>query len=444
MNNSKRLALVMAMIMIVSMFAGCGTSASDQATTTAAGTGDTTAANNEKITLTWFDSQGAIKSWNDDNFKAFEAKYPNIKIDFQIFPDNQWKNVIQTKLSSGSGVPDIVHAPYSDFKSALNAEKNFEALDNEPWVSRLIKPEVLKFNNKIRNFAFDIPVDTAGIVYNKEIFKENNLSVPKSYDEFLKVCATLKAKGITPLLIAGKDAWTIQIWQSCALGDYQTRKQPALSADINSGKQKWADLKVYEDINSKLLNLVKLGYTNKGVLSDNFDSAVDIMGKKQAAMFIMGEFFIPMAIQKYPNIKLSIFPIPYDNDVYLANQGVSGFGIPVAAAHKKEARLLLDFLSQPEQLDRQQKTKPYIANFKDAKPVDMPEYKKDIMDNYVTPGKVCMQTNDTIFGETGVDGSGAWQLYQAMLGGKMTPKEVGEQWDKQFADLMKQKGVTGW
>lgn len=48
--------------------------------------------------------------------------------------------------------------------------------------------------------------------YNKQIFEENNLEPPTTFDEFFEVAETLKSKGITPLALGDKEPWTASIY----------------------------------------------------------------------------------------------------------------------------------------------------------------------------------------------------------------------------------------
>ena len=38
-----------------------------------------------------------------------------------------------------------------------------------------------------------------GVYYRKDLFTANGISVPKTWDDFVAACATLKAAGITPI-----------------------------------------------------------------------------------------------------------------------------------------------------------------------------------------------------------------------------------------------------
>ena len=44
------------------------------------------------------------------------------------------------------------------------------------------------------------------VFYNKDLFEQAGVTVPATYDEFLKACDTLKAKGITPIAMGGQEA----------------------------------------------------------------------------------------------------------------------------------------------------------------------------------------------------------------------------------------------
>ena len=43
-----------------------------------------------------------------------------------------------------------------------------------------------------------------GVYYNLDIFEENNLEIPTTWNEFLKVCKTLESKLFTPIGLHGQ------------------------------------------------------------------------------------------------------------------------------------------------------------------------------------------------------------------------------------------------
>lgn len=52
--------------------------------------------------------------------------------------------------------------------------------------------------------------NTMGIMYNKKYFADNGLEIPKTWDEFITLCQTIKDKGdMSPLVVGGSDVWHI-------------------------------------------------------------------------------------------------------------------------------------------------------------------------------------------------------------------------------------------
>ena len=47
------------------------------------------------------------------------------------------------------------------------------------------------------------------LFYNKKVFTDNGLKAPTTWDEFSTVADALKAKGIAPLAVGGKDTWSV-------------------------------------------------------------------------------------------------------------------------------------------------------------------------------------------------------------------------------------------
>ena len=45
------------------------------------------------------------------------------------------------------------------------------------------------------------------MLYNKQVFKDNNLEVPTTWDEFISVCDTLKGNDITPIAFGNSQNW---------------------------------------------------------------------------------------------------------------------------------------------------------------------------------------------------------------------------------------------
>ena len=49
------------------------------------------------------------------------------------------------------------------------------------------------------SFAVPLVAVSHGILYNKDIFLREDLSIPYTWEDFITLCDTLKARGYTPL-----------------------------------------------------------------------------------------------------------------------------------------------------------------------------------------------------------------------------------------------------
>lgn len=138
--------------------------------------------------------------------EKFTSENPNIKVTLQnqsSYPDLQQK--ITSTTSSPKDLPTMTQA-YPDWM--LNAVTDDLLVDLEPYINN----EKLKFDNyddilpslreatKIDGKTYGIPFNksTEVIWYNKTLFKELNLEVPTTYEEFVEVCKKIKEKKNIP------------------------------------------------------------------------------------------------------------------------------------------------------------------------------------------------------------------------------------------------------
>ena len=406
----------------------------------------------KKVTLTiecsqTFKGSGTSTNsfFNQANIDAFQAKYPNIKVEALLIPDAQTTQTLQTKLATGEPSDLIVYNKVSA-ENELDAANNMIDLSGEPWFTRLRQPELLKsIDGRAYMFYMAMPTSGVGIVYNKDVFAKYGISIPTTYNEFIKVCETLKAKKVTPLYGPFKDVWTFQIWPTTLWGTYGAKKDAKLFANLNSGKVKWSSVPELTDLLARADNLVKKGYFQKSCLSDDYNGAPAAMSSGKYAMFIMGDWFVSDMATKSPKTNLSLFPIPgYDDPALnVIDQGQIGgcFMIPKKAKHIDEAKLFLDFISQPDQIARDQAvpSMAFLPNFKDVPDGKLLPVNQMIYDNYVKTGRTTTEMNAYVR----VDLNDLWKYYQDMIGGVKTPKYVLAAWDGKFAELMKAKGQPG-
>lgn len=427
------------------LLAGCGNNAATGGNSSSSGGGTSEQPKSEKVTITIEAGQAMINNnpyvFSQANFDEFERQ-TGIKVELIIDPDNQVKNVLQTKLTTGE-TPDLIVFNKVAAENELSTMQNMLDLSNEPWVERLADPDALKApDGKIYGFVMHRPLDAQGVVYNKKIFDELNLAPPKSYDEFLEICEALLKAGITPIYAPFKDAWTVQIWPAGSFGYVAQVEKPGLWEKINAGELKFSEVPEFEEILTKYYALYEKGYISKTALSDDYNMAPGVFSNGQAAMMIMGDWFITDMAAKDPSLELDLFPIPaFNGKELMISQGQLGgmLHIPKAAKHPEEAKKFIDFLSQPEQIARAQQEQPFIPSVKDAGMPNLTPVQQKIYEEYIQKGKAVVEMNAFMK----VDLTELWKYYQDMFAGGKTPKQVLEAWDAKFAELMAAAGQPG-
>ncbi|MMZ66345.1 Bacterial extracellular solute-binding protein [compost metagenome] len=139
-------------------------------------------------------------------------------------------------------------------------------------------------------------------------------------------------------------------------------------------------------------------------------------------------------------MKLGVFPIPSAEGAKLGASPLGGqLFIPKKAKHLKEAKEFLNFLATKEVAQKIVDAKGYVSNFSDVTTPELPEYKQEIVDKYITPKNTVLTTDAYML----VDRSELYRLLQDQFAGGLTPEDVLKAWDEKFSQLMKDKEIAG-
>ena len=154
------------------------------------------------------------KSFYDEKIKEFMDENPNVKINVDSVLNDSYKEKIKV-LVSGDKLPDIFTAWSDSFAENLVSSDKIMSLNDvissdEDWSSKVIESQYGGFTFDDVTYGIPFTVDGKAFFYNKEIFKENNLSIPSTYDEFIEVLDKLQDAGYKEPLVEGlTDAWAI-------------------------------------------------------------------------------------------------------------------------------------------------------------------------------------------------------------------------------------------
>lgn len=154
------------------------------------------------------------KSFYDEKIKEYTAANPNVKINVDSVLNDSYKEKIKVLISSDN-LPDIFSAWSDSFAENLVSSDKIMSLNDvissdEEWSSKIFESQFSGFTFDDTTYGVPFTVDGKAFFYNKEIFEENNISAPKTYDEFIGVLDELQAAGYKEPIVEGlTNTWTI-------------------------------------------------------------------------------------------------------------------------------------------------------------------------------------------------------------------------------------------
>ncbi len=359
--KKRTMILLSALLIMTAVLAGCGGSGNKGgnqggASPSAGASGAPEQDGSKKnVTLTYMASQGWIKDSEMELAKKFEEQ-TGIKIDFQIVPSDQYFNVLKTKLNAGEG-PDIFggQSGYSEITMNYNVEKNAVDLSDQEWVKREdpLSVEQLTANDKVYALTIWDTYSSFVIAYNKKLFNELSLEVPKTYEEFKNASLKIQEAGVTPIYQPIADGWHHVLWFSEPGPNYE-ELEPNLYEDLNQNKKKFVDSKAMLDSLTQLKEMYDLNFFGDNTLSDTGSDTVAKLGSGEFAMSLVAQSAALEIAEEYEEFEIEdfgFFPIPLtDNQIYYINPGGPSKFIYSGSKYIEEAKQYFNFLTQQENL----------------------------------------------------------------------------------------------
>lgn len=289
-------------------------------------------------------SQRAV--WQS-TIEAFHKAHPDIDVKATFVDEEAYKVQLPAWLTTVA--PDVVNW-HAGERMAYYAKRGlFEDLSGDwtknGWGAMYASTrDASSYNGK--QYAAPTVYYSWGLFYRKDLFHKVGIAdEPKTWDQFLDACKKLKAAGITPIAVGGRDAWTLAGWF-----DYLDLRVNGnvFHQQLMAGDVPYTDPRV-KKVYTTWKSLIDAGYFIDNALSYDLDGAQPFLFQGKAAMMLMGTF---IAAGFPPNVKQEIgyyrFPI-IDPKVPTAEDGpVESLHIPAKAKNKTDAHTFLAFVETPE------------------------------------------------------------------------------------------------
>jgi raffinose/stachyose/melibiose transport system substrate-binding protein len=291
---------------------------------------------------------------------AFNAKNTGVTVKLETRAQGtDGDNIVKTRLATGD-MTEVFQYNSGSLMAALDPAKNMVPLTGESYMGQL--EESFKTSVTSDNQVYGVPLGQAtggGILYNKKVFTQLGLSVPKTWDEFMANNAKIKAAGIDPVIQTYGDTWTSQLF---LLADFAnvTAAQPDWAAKYTANQAKYVDEPAIKGF-QRLEAVNKAGYLNKDYASAKNSQGLQKLVKGSGAQYPMLTFVIGTysALSDTAAQDIGFFAQPGDDAATNALTGWSpgALYIPTSATGDKQAaaKKFLAFVATPEACDVQSK-----------------------------------------------------------------------------------------
>lgn len=325
----KLISVLMCAAMTTGLLAG--------ATTVSAAEGEKT-----KIRMTYWNSEDTVQALLDYLAEAV----PDVEVEYQFIDNSNYDTIVDTQLSAEEGPDIICESPGSSLKHArlgyLEPLNDLGAKYSDAGTS------VYSYDGSV--YALPGISWFEGIYFNKGLFEENNIELPKTFDEYIAVCKKFEEAGITPLA-AGLKSWEPMLKNSMAFvaaeylstdagkdfGEKYRNGEVTLDGTWNEYLEKWSEM-------------ISEGVYTTDMTGIDHDQALEQFATGQAAMFCSGPWDLETITSKNPDLKIDMMPFygTKESDGWLIGGPGCGFAVNANSKNKDAAMKIVEALSTVE------------------------------------------------------------------------------------------------
>jgi len=373
--------------------------------------------------------------WNKQILPAFMAKHPDIKVTFKGYPPTEYNAALNTELAGGTAADIITCRPF-DASLDLYKKGYLTNLNDIPSMKNFSDVAKAAWQTDDGKDTFCMPMASVihGFIYNKAIFKELGLSVPKTTKEFHAVLEAIKKDGkYTPIALGTADQWEAATMGFQNIGPDYWKGEEGRKALI-AGKEKLTD-KAYVDVFKELASWGP--YMGDGYQAQKYPDTQNLFSLGRAAIYPAGSWDIPL-FEQSKDLSFDAFPPvqPEGTDkCYISDHVDIGMGVNAKSKNAEAAKTFIDWVGSAE----------FAGLYANALPGFFPltqeavEIKDPVAKTFVGWRKDCESTIRNSYqilsrGTPNLENE-LWAVSANVLNGTQTPEAAAEQL---------QKGLDGW
>lgn len=297
----------------------------------------------------------------------FESIHPKVKVKLELIGDAE--GILERKASVGE-LPDVTLVPSIIETNEFN--KYFLPIDDLGFNENNIYNYNSGIGSDNKLYSLSTSMSWHGVIYNKKIFNEIGIkTIPKTEEEFLKLCSDIKANGIVPVALNYKQSWVMDMWLDNIPYLYNSNMENDIllkSEDILGNNSE-----IYKSLNF-IHQIYANGYSEEDLLNYDWTQCKnDIISGKVAMTIWTSDFIKQLEELGMDEEDIGIFPIPESNEIKIG--GDYRIGISKNTKFPKVSKAFLKFLFEE---DRYSNAVNIMSNLKNNE--DTAEFIKQIYD----------------------------------------------------------------
>lgn len=379
---------------------------------------------------------------------AYTAANPDVTFDLENRPGgSEGDNAVKTRLATGEA-GDIMQYNAGSLFQALNPTETLADLTGIAGQANVLdsfKLAVTASDGTVRGIPFG-PSMGGGIYYNKKIYAELGLSVPKTWDEFMANNEKVKAAGKVAVAQTYGDTWTSQLF---VLADFYNVQAavPTFAADYTANKIKYAGTPAAMAGFQHLEDVFKAGYLNEDFGVAKFDDGVRMVATGEAAHYPMLTFALGNIKQNFPDnvndVGFFAQPGPTADKNGLTVWMLNALYVPAASPNAEAAIGFLNFVASVEGCNIMIKangaTGPFLIKGCEL-PADVPPSVADMLPYFQADGG----TAPALEFVSPIKGPALEQITVEVGSGIRPAAEAAALYDQDVEKQAKQLGLPNW
>jgi raffinose/stachyose/melibiose transport system substrate-binding protein len=294
----------------------------------------------------WRSEDQAI--WDDLILPAFEAKYPDIDVQFKPTTATEYNAALNARLAGGTAGDIITCRPFDNALAMYDAGNlanitGLAGLDNFSDVARA----AWATDAGDANFCVPMASVIHGFMYNKDAFAELKLEVPKTEAEFYATLDAIKADGTyIPMAMGTKDQWEAATMGYTNVGPAYWGGEEGRLALIK-GDAKLTDDGFVEGFRQMAKWTPYLG---NGFQAQGYTDSQNLFTLGRAAIYPTGSWEIT-GFQENADFELGAFAPPAkdaDSACYISDHTDIGIGMNAATKNKEAVTTFLEWTTSAE------------------------------------------------------------------------------------------------